>query len=313
MRRLQNKPTKPKTMKPFLKKLSVSKMSALFFLVLNFHWNVAFAENDTSASEKKQAIIQLSFYKKADQSRTAVAKAFTRNENGRLVFAEGIKMNFYALQASGELFLKEITTDNEGKAEFNFSKSISADSASGSITIIARIENDKIYDDAEAQSSVKEARVVLSFSEKDTSKLITATVTEIQPGGREIPAANVEVNFGVQRLFGMLPLSDEATVTTDENGKAVFVFPKEINGDENGNIILAAQILDNEVFGNVEAASPVSWGKPLVVEKNPFPRALWEPKAPVLLMVCFSIIFGSIWFTYFYIVYKISKIEKLKT
>lgn len=283
--------------------------SALLIAATVLIWNTSYTRGQ-QVDKKKTAIVELSFYKNAAGVRTIVANVSAKNDSGKLVFVPGIKINFYTSTIAGKSFLGETLTNEGGKASIHFPKKIPIDTSG--VTIIAQIENDKVYEDAEAQASVKDARLVLSLSEVDSSRLISALATEILPDGEQKPIPNVEVNFGIQRLFGIMPLSDEAKVTTDDRGVAIFNFPKEIKGDEKGNIVLVASITDNEVYGNVEATSVSKWGEPLVVEKNPFPRALWEPKAPIILMISFSIIFGGIWFTYGFVVYQITKIEKIE-
>ncbi|WP_298298561.1 hypothetical protein [Hydrotalea sp.] len=283
--------------------------SALLIAATVLIWSTSYTRGQ-QVDKKKTAIVELSFYKNAAGVRTIVANVSAKNDSGKLVFVPGIKISFYTSTIAGKSFLGETLTNEGGKASIHFPKKIPIDTSG--ITIIAQIENDKVYEDAEAQASVKDARLVLSLSEVDSSRLISALATEILPDGEQKPIPNVEVNFGIQRLFGIMPLSDEAKVTTDDRGVAIFNFPKEIKGDEKGNIVLVASITDNEVYGNVEATSVSKWGEPLVVEKNPFPRALWEPKAPIILMISFSIIFGGIWFTYGFVVYQITKIEKIE-
>jgi hypothetical protein len=281
-----------------------------FLLTANFFWNISYAQNDQQQPEKKQAALQLSFYKDAGQSRFIVANVMAKNDSGKLVFVQGIKISFYASGLAGKSFLQEALTNEGGKARIPFPKVIAADTSG--VTIIARLENDKIYDDTEVQASVKEASMVLSLTEKDSVKLITAFATEILANGEQRPLPGIEVSFGIKRLFGIMPLGEEATVTTDDQGLATFSFPKEINGDKNGNVVIVGKITDHDIYGNVEATTATQWGNQLIVEKNPFPRALWEPRAPIVLIVSFSIVFGGIWITYSIVIFQMIKIKRKK-
>lgn len=281
--------------------------SAALILGAVLIWSTSYTKGQ-QVDKKKTAIVELSFYKNAGGDRTIVANVSAKNDSGKLVFVQGVKINFYTSTLAGKSFLGKALTNEGGKATIHFPKEAPRDTSG--ITIIAGIENDKGYEDTETQASVKDARLVLSLSEGDSSRLISALATEILPDGEEKPIPNVEVNFGIQRLFGVMPLSEEANVTTDDRGMATFNFPKEIKRDEKGNVFLVTRIIDDEVYGNVEATSVSKWGEPLVVEKNPFPRALWEPRAPVILIISFIIIFSGIWFTYGFVIYQITKIEK---
>ncbi|MCX6290956.1 MAG: hypothetical protein NT126_04260, partial [Bacteroidetes bacterium] len=166
--------------------------------------------------------------------------------------------------------------------------------------------------DAESEASVKNAKLMMTLSEKDTLRQMTVKASELLRDGTEKPLPNMEVKFGVRRLFGIMPMGEESSATTDESGTAVFTFPKDINGDETGSVEIVARILDDENFGSIEASAKTQWGMQLVVDKNPFPRAIWEPKAPLWLIIAFSTVFGAIWFTYGYVVYTISKIDRLE-
>ena len=286
------------------------RMLACFFTAI-FLCNISYSQNEQQESSgKKQAMVQLSFNKNADQSRYITAAVTSKNDSGKLVFVPDIKIKFYALGLTGKSFLQEALTNEGGKAKIPFPKNIAPDTSG--ISIIAAIESDKYYEDAKVQASVKEADLRIDLMEKDSLKLITATVTEVMANGEKRPVPDVEVSFGVKRLFGTMPLAEEAIATTDGEGAASFSFPKEIKGNEKGEVVIVATILDNEIYGNVEAIKNTQWGIPLAVDKNPFPRALWEPRAPIILIVSFSIIFGGIWITYGIVIFHIIKIKRKK-
>lgn len=282
--------------------------AAILFFAVTFIWNTSFTRDKQQADEKKTAAIALSFYKTNDGKRMVVAQVSSKNDSGKLVFVQWVKINFYSLGINGKSLLRNVSTDEGGKAQINLPPGIPTDTSGA--TIIAAIENDKVYNDAEAQAYVKEANLTLTLSGKDSARLITVLALEVLPNGEQRPILNAEVNFGIQRLFGIAPLGDEATATTDDNGMATFKFPDGIKGDEKGKVVVVARMIDNDVYGNVEAASAATWGERLIPEKNAFPRALWEPRAPVLLITAFSIIFGGIWFTYAFVIFQLVKIKK---
>ncbi len=280
----------------------------ILMLAFAFISNSSFTQIQPQPKEKKTAAVDLSFYKDADGKRMVEARVSSKNDSGKLVFAQDVNIKFYAPGINGKSLLGNVVTGEDGKAGMHLPAAIPTDTSG--VTIIAAIENDKMYKDAEAQASVKDASLVLTLSGKDSVKLITVLAAAIQANGEQRPIPNLEVNFAIQRLFGIMPLSDEATATTDENGMATFNFPAGIKGDENGKVKVVARIIDNEIYGNIETASVAAWGNKLIPETNPFPRALWEPRAPVLLMVTFSIIFGGIWITYAFVIFQLVKIKK---
>lgn len=262
--------------------------------------------------QKSPATIQLSFYKRPDKNKIAVATVLTTSDEGRPLYAPGAKVTFYAMDKSELLTLDSAYTDLEGRARISIPDDLPVDTE-GMIVLIAKIEDDTKYTEAEIELRIKDANLVLSVSEADTIKTITAVVTEKTSDGKEIPVNEVEVVFYAQRLFGPMPLTEEATLTSDENGLATFTFPNGIKGDEQGAITLVARIEDHEKFGNVESSVQTHWGIPLVIKKNPFPSELWEPRAPRWLKVSFAIVFGGIWLTFLFILYQLTKLQKKKS
>jgi hypothetical protein len=282
-------------------------MSTVLLLSTLFNDSLYAQGKQLQQSKKRNAVVQLSFYKDVNRNKIAIAKVSSRNDSGKLVFVERVKIEFYFLQKSAETFLGTSVTDESGNAKISFSKLVPSDTSG--ITIIARLRDNKLYVDAETQETVKDANIVLTTSQKDSAKILTVHATEVFPNGEQRPIPNLEINFGIHRLFGIMPLGDEATATTDEHGIATFNFPEGINGDEKGKVVVAARIIDNDVYGNVETDATTSWGRRLVVDKNPFPRALWEPRAPISLIATFCVIFGGIWFTYGFVIYILVKIK----
>jgi len=269
---------------------------------------IAAAQDQLQAQEKSEATIELSYYKKADLTKTAVAIVKVRKDK-KFVAAKNTRVNFYVMHDKEQQLLKSVNTDNKGKAVIVLQKDLPLNEDL-SFTIVAKIENDNLYEDAGEQIHYKDASITLNLDPHDTARLATARVTETGKDGNEIPVKGAEVKFYVQRLFGIMPAAEENTITTDEKGEASFAFPKNIPGDTAGVLTVAARMEDNERFGNVENKAATSWGTVLVIERDPFPRALWEPSAPLPLVLIILIIFGGVWCTYFLILFQLRKIKK---
>src|SRR5690242_9479464 len=120
---------------------------------------------------------------------------------------------------------------------------------------------------------------------------------------------------GVKRLGGILSGGDEATYTTDSTGTAIIEFKKDsLPGDEKGNIILAAKIEDNDLFGNLQVEKVVPWGKIQKADHSFFEkRTLWTTRFRTpywLLFIAYTIVL-SVWGTLIYLIYQFFKIRKL--
>jgi len=269
------------------------------------------ARSQSQSQDKSETSIELSYYKNADMTKTVLAIVTAKNEDEKFIPAKNIQVNFYVIHDKEQLLLKSANTDIKGQAVIELQNDLPLDD-SLYFTIVAKIENDNLYDDAEEKVHYKEANLTLNLNSQDTARLLTVKVTELGKDGKEIPVKDAELKIYVQRLFGYMPAEEDNITYTDENGEASFAFPKNIPGDTAGIITVAARMEDNEQFGNVEYKATGSWGTVLAVDKDPFPRGLWEPYAPLPLIITISTLFGGVWVIYFFIFYQLRKISKEK-
>jgi hypothetical protein len=154
----------------------------------------------------------------------------------------------------------------------------------------------------------KPASIALGTAENDSEKTIVATVTEkTAKSGKAV--AKIEVSFFASRLFGLLPLGERAAVT-DENGRATAVFPVNLPGDKNGNVVVVAKIVDNDDYADTEARITVPWGTPVIAGAETTPRELWAPHAPLwLILVCFTLV-GGVWIVFLYVIRQLHGLTK---
>lgn len=295
----------------------MKKKNRLIFLVTKILLNIAVclisnsttAQVDTADQHKKESSVELSFYKNSDLSKTISALSTTTGEDNKWIPATNLFINFYSPKESGIVLLKSVLSNTNGISILRLPDDLAKD-AQGFYRVIAKIENNSLYQDAEELIEFKEANLSLKFNPGDSAHQATVLVTETGNTGIEIPVIETEVSFFVQRLFGAMPANEEFVVSTDENGKAIFSYPQDIMGDHSGKITLIAKIVNNKLFGTVETKSDAPWGMILPVETNPFPRALFMPRAPLQLIITLVVIFAGIWITYFFIFYQLKKISK---
>ncbi|MFI5222085.1 MAG: hypothetical protein ACHQK8_07155, partial [Bacteroidia bacterium] len=246
--------------------------------------------------------IQVAFKKKANNTKYISVKVSAKNKEGRRGPAESAHVNLYAQNKDGQINAGKCVTDEEGKGEIKLPANLPMDTGM-SHYLIAKIENDELYANSDEEIRFKEAGISIKLNPSDTNKTVTAKVTMIGSDGKEKPVKDVPIKFYIQRLFGIMPAAEDNSLNTDADGIAVFNYPKEIPGGMTGDITVVARIEDNELFGTVEANSNVKWGTTIAPEKNPFPRALWEPYAPPSLIIVICVLFGGVWCTYMFIFY----------
>jgi hypothetical protein len=268
----------------------------------------SFAENTVCAADKKQTSMQLTFFKGRDGIRTAKVQVKESDANKKLIDVTGVSIGFYVRKNDTVLFLQKVPTDGKGAATLVIAKSIPVD-ADGKINIIAKIENDAAYADAEIAGSVQDAGIILTTAVADTTRSLSARVTRIDAGGNHVPLKDMDVIFYVKRMFGLMKLGEDATVTTDENGLAGIAFPGKIKGDADGTITLLARVENDENYGTVEAGTVQKWGVPVAMVNNPFPRTLWGIRTPLWMLISFLAAISGIYLTLFYVLYQLYRIK----
>jgi len=105
-----------------------------------------------------------------------------------------------------------------------------------------------------------------------------------------------------------------ATYTTDSAGTITGEFNRDsLPGDKRGNLVLVASIIDNDVYGNIEAETTVPWGKPLVYTTNYNHRSLFARRghSPIWLELLAYGIILVVWTVIIYLGFQIRNIIKL--
>ncbi len=157
---------------------------------------------------------------------------------------------------------------------------------------------------------IKSKNGVIDLKKDDSAKTLIAVASVIDKNGTSEPAKGVEINFFVKRIFGDLPVGE--TVITDQNGTAVFKFPEDIPGDENGKIKVIAKFKDSDAYGKAMKSAELNWGTHLHFVNPVLERTLWGPnnRVPIWLLLSFLIVTGGVWLTILYVVFQITRIKK---
>jgi hypothetical protein len=142
---------------------------------------------------------------------------------------------------------------------------------------------------AYGQDIMEDALVSVSYSEKNEVKTITATVTD-QDG---LPIEELDLYFYVQRTFSLLPIGDVFN-TTDENGMV---------------------IIESDLYNDFSMETVRNWGIPVVLDDMKEKRSLWaaSANAPLILVIGTSVMILTMWIIFWYIIYELYKISKIKS
>jgi hypothetical protein len=128
------------------------------------------------------------------------------------------------------------------------------------------------------------------------------------------PMVGIEMVLTVKRLGGNLNISETATYTTDTAGVVTGEFKREnLPGDNKGNLIIVANVIDNDVYGNLSAETTVPWGSKLIYSTNYNHRSLFARRghSPFWLEFLAYGIILAVWVVIIYLVLQIKKIVKL--
>lgn len=269
-------------------------------------------ESDSTDTGKAEASIELRYTEANDRTKMLEAIVKTKIDDS-WVGVNGVSVNFYRGEAIPEKLLGTSASNDKGVAililgegEEKFA------SPSFEYTYLAAIENNNQFEDAEEEVTVAESSFNMTLEEEDSVRQVRISLMAMDAEGNEAPVGETEVNLFVQRLFGLLPLSEDPE-TTDESGEVVVEFPADIPGDSAGNLIIVARIEDHERFGNLEFRRRINWGVPVVIDPAKRERELWSSRAnaPIYLIVIVNAMLAGIWGVILYIVYQAFKIRKL--
>lgn len=123
-----------------------------------------------------------------------------------------------------------------------------------------------------------------------------------------IALKDAEVLLFAGRYFGNLQI--DKALRTNEQGVAVFDFPKDLPGDKTGNIDLMVKVID-ENYGEIEYVNKLKVGVPTDQPSLTEKRAIWNvlAKAPFWIIFLYS---SGILFVVLLLLYLVNSLLKLK-
>jgi hypothetical protein len=214
-----------------------------------------------------------------------------------------------------ENLVGKVYTGKEGKAKAFIPPALKTLwEASPKHIFIAVAEATSKEEETSYEFEMAKARITLDTSSEEGVKSITVLAEQLVDG-EWVAAPDVEMKVGVQRLGGILSAGEEETYTTDSSGAVTVEVKRDsLPGDQKGNVILAARVDDNDLYGNLLATKTVPWGVAVKPDSGFFDqRTLWSTRfrTPLwLLMMAYAIVIG-VWGAIIYLAMQIVKIKKL--
>jgi hypothetical protein len=177
----------------------------------------------------------------------------------------------------------------------------------GKCVLEANYEGNDTYRSASNDIEVIDIDIKFEYKVEDSVKYLNVIANSINAAGALVPAEEVSISIGVQRLYSVLTLDE---IETDEEGMGELEFPDNIPGDTEGNLIFVAKIDDHDEFGTVTASSEYNWGVPLSDEYRPFTRQLFTDEAPIWMIASVFVILLGAWYHFFLSISKLVKLKK---
>lgn len=150
------------------------------------------------------------------------------------------------------------------------------------------------------------AKLLASVNEQDKRVEVFA---EYENNGVYTKLPTAEIAISTKKAFGNIEMGK---VLTDENGRAEFLIPETVIGDEEGNVNIVVSLDDTYI------ADIVTLDKAKVGQQKPTPKLiqkgiLWSTNENIQIWLLFSYIAaaGGAWLTIGYIVFQIAKIKRL--
>jgi hypothetical protein len=155
---------------------------------------------------------------------------------------------------------------------------------------------------ADETAPAAKPEIALSVGKEEGKPTLVATV-RLNGKGLE----NAKVEFSIERTFGQLLLGQDTTL---DDGTAAAAFPSDLPGGPSGELNVRAEIKAPEQYAGIRTQARFGGALKFQPENQPFPRALWSPRAPVGLLVSLLVILGTVWGLYAYVVVQLIHIKK---
>jgi len=126
-----------------------------------------------------------------------------------------------------------------------------------------------------------------------------------------VSAKGVRVGAFVKRYFGLLAIGEP--VKTNGQGMAKFEFPTDLPGDSTGQYHVVFKLIDEDVFGLVQAEQDVKWGHSFIYQNPLDQNALWGNRTavPTWLLLSYFGVVGFVFSVIAWVVLQLLRLRKL--
>jgi len=275
---------------------------------------IAFGLSGIGAETKKDTMapitpsISLTYLGRSNDTIILTANLFVKNDQGFFAL-KNASIQFKASAGNDTRTVGKSVTDEEGNAVLKiYTKSVLPKDKEGKTVFIADFAGKGKYEPVSESVTAKQAKLTVTFSKIDSLRYILVRAEQVEADGTLRPAGKINVTLSVPRLFTPLKIGE---VELGEDGTGKVEYPGNIVGDSLGNILVIAKIEDNDLFGNIQGQSSITWGIPKQYYLAEMPtRELWTPIAPLWMIVTLVIMLTGVWAHYFYAIIQLIMIRR---
>ena len=121
------------------------------------------------------------------------------------------------------------------------------------------------------------------------------------------PLENITLQFYAVRSFGNVLLGEDTTL---DDGSAAVDFPTGLPGSADGQLHVFVKVKAPPQFADAASAAALFPSNVQPPKEDPFPRALWAPQAPLLLMGTIIVLVAGVWLCYAFVIGQIVAIRR---
>lgn len=263
--------------------------------------------------------LNLNYYARENKTIYLMASAKAKID-GRFRPIEGIRVSIYLNEVAPDHLIQNVVTDENGLAKAFLPVGLKDEWVKqGQQTFLAASEKNNLYESGEAEITITKTKLVLDTVEgsSERSFWVKAYAAGAVTGGSVewLPAKELEIRLGVERLGGILKVTEEDTYMTDSAGEIIAPFKDtSLPGDPRGILQLAAKVEENDAYGTLLVTKDVPWGRPTAIDTGFFDqRTLWSTRFRTpwwLLAIVYAMSLG-IWGTLIFVIRALVQTVKL--
>lgn len=264
-------------------------------------------ESSAEVSAKKDRVRMKMYYFQTVSGERRIDIALTAGSGRNMHGVKEGEVVLTAVLEDSTLNLATLTTDTLGETSLYFAEDyVFPTNEEGKFVLEAEYAGNDLYRSASNDLELMDLNLDIKFEVEDSVKYLRVEATRPDIDGSMIPAEELSLLVGVQRLYSVLPIDE---IETYEDGLAEMEFPTDIPGDADGNITVVVKVDESDDFGTVEVAASSNWGVPVSYAIERYNRQLFTDEAPLWMILAVFIILLGAWYHFFL---SISKLFKLK-